>query len=114
MCLCFFFQAEDGIRDWSVTGVQTCALPIYELVDAGSVLPAQSLDGLLERLRKSQGIGLNFTHGLILRIASRGSRIFTPNCAGTVPKSRTLNVTKALAPPLMAASNTISSHGSRS
>ena len=23
------FQAEDGIRDWSVTGVQTCALPIY-------------------------------------------------------------------------------------
>src|SRR5438093_12530644 len=27
----FFFQAEDGIRDWSVTGVQTCALPIYEI-----------------------------------------------------------------------------------
>src|SRR5438046_4793770 len=25
----FFFQAEDGIRDWSVTGVQTCALPIW-------------------------------------------------------------------------------------
>src|SRR5262249_49476366 len=24
----FFFQAEDGIRHWSVTGVQTCALPI--------------------------------------------------------------------------------------
>src|SRR2546427_827062 len=27
-CLCFFFQAEDGIRDLTVTGVQTCALPI--------------------------------------------------------------------------------------
>src|SRR5207237_5777517 len=27
-CVCFFFQAEDGIRDSSVTGVQTCALPI--------------------------------------------------------------------------------------
>src|SRR5690606_3505329 len=26
----FFFQAEDGIRDFHVTGVQTCALPIYE------------------------------------------------------------------------------------
>src|SRR5438034_7633850 len=26
----FFFQAEDGIRDHCVTGVQTCALPIYE------------------------------------------------------------------------------------
>src|SRR2546421_5685718 len=25
----FFFQAEDGIRDLIVTGVQTCALPIY-------------------------------------------------------------------------------------
>src|SRR5207302_2731640 len=28
-CLCFFFQAEDGIRDFHVTGVQTCALPIF-------------------------------------------------------------------------------------
>src|SRR3712207_5535759 len=27
----FFFQAEDGIRDIGVTGVQTCALPIYSL-----------------------------------------------------------------------------------
>src|SRR5690348_18244516 len=28
----FFFQAEDGIRDGRVTGVQTCALPIWTLV----------------------------------------------------------------------------------
>src|SRR5439155_6724899 len=27
-CVVFFFQAEDGIRDGHVTGVQTCALPI--------------------------------------------------------------------------------------
>ena len=27
----FFFQAEDGIRDIGVTGVQTCALPIYAI-----------------------------------------------------------------------------------
>src|SRR5699024_11789843 len=27
----FFFQAEDGIRDRNVTGVQTCALPILEV-----------------------------------------------------------------------------------
>src|SRR5437879_9986322 len=42
VCLCgfvffffflfFFFQAEDGIRDTSVTGVQTCALPISHLL----------------------------------------------------------------------------------
>src|SRR2546421_7571157 len=30
----FFFQAEDGIRDLIVTGVQTCALPIYGLPTA--------------------------------------------------------------------------------
>src|SRR5699024_11296286 len=29
-CLLFFFQAEDGIRDRNVTGVQTCALPIFQ------------------------------------------------------------------------------------
>src|SRR5699024_3203548 len=30
ICFCLlFFQAEDGIRDRNVTGVQTCALPIY-------------------------------------------------------------------------------------
>src|SRR2546430_11017328 len=28
LCVFFFFQAEDGIRDLTVTGVQTCALPI--------------------------------------------------------------------------------------
>src|SRR5256885_3414953 len=34
----FFFQAEDGIRDYKVTGVQTCALPISsgQHVDPGS------------------------------------------------------------------------------
>src|SRR2546421_8789198 len=31
--LFFFFQAEDGIRDLIVTGVQTCALPILVLLD---------------------------------------------------------------------------------
>ena len=29
VCCFFFFQAEDGIRDYKVTGVQTCALPIW-------------------------------------------------------------------------------------
>src|SRR5256884_5021646 len=29
----FFFQAEDGIRDVAVTGVQTCALPIFQVFD---------------------------------------------------------------------------------
>src|SRR5256885_12051156 len=34
----FFFQAEDGIRDYKVTGVQTCALPISEgVVDPAGI-----------------------------------------------------------------------------
>src|SRR2546430_7476493 len=34
--LFFLFQAEDGIRDLTVTGVQTCALPIsFDIADAG-------------------------------------------------------------------------------
>src|SRR5690606_41072799 len=32
----FFFQAEDGIRDFHVTGVQTCALPISAVETLGS------------------------------------------------------------------------------
>src|SRR5689334_6243571 len=36
LCFFFFFQAEDGIRDGTVTGVQTCALPI--LLDAAPLL----------------------------------------------------------------------------
>src|SRR5437667_1309883 len=48
----FFFQAEDGIRDRDVTGVQTCALPIFHegqlpLMDeqAGLLLPARHRPG---------------------------------------------------------------------
>src|SRR5258706_1670574 len=37
----FFFQAEDGIRDWSVTGVQTCALPIFNEDYAIRLIEAQ-------------------------------------------------------------------------
>src|SRR5256885_9686430 len=33
-CWSFFFQAEDGIRDYKVTGVQTCALPIFPGITA--------------------------------------------------------------------------------
>src|SRR5699024_11863163 len=36
----FFFQAEDGIRDRNVTGVQTCALPIFAAAMERTGLPA--------------------------------------------------------------------------
>src|SRR2546429_3946993 len=45
--LFFFFQAEDGIRDVAVTGVQTCALPIFVMpgttIGDGTVIGADSL-----------------------------------------------------------------------
>src|SRR3712207_7427610 len=58
----FFFQAEDGIRDIGVTGVQTCALPIYALPTepAATVRWFQTLDdasapprGTLDRIWQS-------------------------------------------------------------
>src|SRR5207253_5301540 len=45
---CFFFQAEDGIRDGHVTGVQTCALPIL----SRTMLPSE-FDHLHDQLRGS-------------------------------------------------------------
>src|SRR5437016_13888314 len=45
----FFFQAEDGIRDWSVTGVQTCALPILEE-------SSQMVGTVKVRARESDGV----------------------------------------------------------
>src|SRR3989441_4717181 len=44
----FFFQAEDGIRDKLVTGVQTCALPISTEVCIQGGLP-RDLDGFFYR-----------------------------------------------------------------
>src|SRR5687768_18565667 len=41
----FFFQAEDGIRDVAVTGVQTCALPISRVVVLSDRRPSMSLFG---------------------------------------------------------------------
>src|SRR6266540_1384009 len=42
--LFFFFQAEDGIRDRDVTGVQTCALPIFRGRDTSRTRPSRARD----------------------------------------------------------------------
>src|SRR5690625_1641598 len=55
MYLIFFFQAEDGIRDGHVTGVQTCALPISCVRDYVHVLDlADAHVAALEYLRGEQ------------------------------------------------------------
>src|SRR3712207_7138435 len=58
MYLSFFFQAEDGIRDIGVTGVQTCALPIFGGdVDAALVRAADpDLLGRLDPHRRLGGL----------------------------------------------------------
>src|SRR5699024_389068 len=48
-----FFQAEDGIRDRNVTGVQTCALPIYENVAIFSL--EMGADQLVQRMLCAEG-----------------------------------------------------------
>src|SRR5207248_6398988 len=50
----FFFQAEDGIRDRTVTGVQTCALPIFDYADDVSEVAGDVQ--LLAVRRQRQGV----------------------------------------------------------
>src|SRR6266436_8525502 len=64
----FFFQAEDGIRDVAVTGVQTCALPIYQ-VQCLDCFPSLLIDGPAEFM------DLTLTSSplaLVLMLASKG------------------------------------------
>src|SRR5690606_40093347 len=53
----FFFQAEDGIRDFHVTGVQTCALPISK--DAGKIAGLEVLRLVNEPTAAALAYGLD-------------------------------------------------------
>src|SRR2546429_4175243 len=65
----FFFQAEDGIRDVAVTGVQTCALPICDF-DAGDkyVLSCQRLLHPVLVWMDNQRVVIVYKEGLDRRI----------------------------------------------
>src|SRR5699024_11334592 len=82
------FQAEDGIRDRNVTGVQTCALPIYHIVDANSAKGA--FNGLtyhwlclhkgifmhaLKRFEKTWLFGLFIFTWCLVEVASACTRV---------------------------------------
>src|SRR5690606_40834149 len=49
----FFFQAEDGIRDFHVTGVQTCALPISPATGRGNTEAAFTLRAAARRAARA-------------------------------------------------------------
>src|SRR5256885_12169391 len=63
----FFFQAEDGIRDYKVTGVQTCALPIYYVWEGEMHatpewrLVCKTLPDVLERLARLLRAGHSYS-----------------------------------------------------
>src|SRR3712207_7601776 len=60
----FFFQAEDGIRDIGVTGVQTCALPIYLADDV--VVGEADRDDRVEALLGQLGQQLDAVGGVLV------------------------------------------------
>src|SRR5216684_6894333 len=53
---CFFFQAEDGIRDVAVTGVQTCALPIFAVTRAAAPLMREQKWGRFINMTSTSGL----------------------------------------------------------
>src|SRR6266446_8005935 len=66
----FFFQAEDGIRDYKVTGVQTCALPISEAgqsarVEQGKGVGVEDLNGL----GSYRGVPIHGVEGELMGVA---------------------------------------------
>src|SRR5690554_6437024 len=77
-CCFFFFQAEDGIRDADVTGVQTCALPILgavQITDSHEVLLISD-GGTLVRTRATEiaQVGRN-TQGVTLMRLGEGETL---------------------------------------
>src|SRR2546430_13404235 len=73
----FFFQAEDGIRDLTVTGVQTCALPIFWIYNRSRVEKDSSIGGFMRFVFRRSGslvglyIGLVFAYGSLAYFNSR-------------------------------------------
>src|SRR5690349_24987033 len=75
----FFFQAEDGIRDLYVTGVQTCALPIFHdrpaiLFVRGALTPADSTAVAVVGTRQASTLGLARARTLARQIGRASCR----------------------------------------
>src|SRR5207249_9657846 len=78
--LFFFFQAEDGIRDRNVTGVQTCALPIFggKLYSIGGFTIARPAGGGLPAWVPSNSVWIYDTAA---NAWSKGTPVPTPRGA---------------------------------
>src|SRR6266545_6077290 len=83
--LFFFFQAEDGIRDKLVTGVQTCGLPILAAREVavgalGTIYAIGGGDGAAEKI--GQAIAGQWSLGTALALLAW--YVFAPQCASTL------------------------------
>src|SRR2546429_3605088 len=79
----FFFQAEDGIRDVAVTGVQTCALPIYCVDTAQSHKDFCAKEGLNFKLLADPDAKVSTEYGSVMdykgaKLAARNTFIINP------------------------------------
>src|SRR2546425_8878506 len=91
--LFFFFQAEDGIRDKLVTGVQTCALPISGREIGGAPI-ALIVDDAVSSCRGPEGVAP--------RLSAARVQIGEPEAAGTRPFRRASVTMHRLAEALQA------------
>src|SRR5256885_8676337 len=105
LCL-FFFQAEDGIRDYKVTGVQTCALPIFTSVGSlYGMSPLRLASAALDRGRSnvssasptipahsSRGLGRRPLTAVKIGRASCRERVEISVGAGSLKKKNNTNV----------------------
>src|SRR5205085_9210064 len=82
LCFFFFFQAEDGIRDLTVTGVQTCALPISRKAHGYRRQRRPSRDSYCAHDRRKQNhsrLGLGNRYGFRRDHALRGTHRRPPH-----------------------------------
>src|SRR5207302_2204614 len=87
----FFFQAEDGIRDFHVTGVQTCALPIWECSDGLQLFRDDELQKLVlsSKRQNSHLVGFGFEEaGYLLAQACQVGWFGRPSLLGQRSEER--------------------------
>src|SRR5277367_2252271 len=88
----FFFQAEDGIRDRDVTGVQTCALPIFVVLVAANTKFVPTKYGVEKTGEPAVGTATNNMPGpcsrLLVFCAPEAGEPQVPRAAMVAPPSR--------------------------
>src|SRR3989442_4124371 len=79
---CFFFQAEDGIRDADVTGVQTCALPISSPGETRAAFATSRIEvAATPRAAKCRSAAFRMRAAPVRsesRVATMADRVFAP------------------------------------